>query len=123
MYAIFTMLRSVARRSSSLLRANCSRSLATSTVLAAKPRLSALASEKNTIAATSAAKHYSTRSTVIQLLDNIGSKREVEQYLKYFTSVSRYVEFFFLLFFFPLTLITIEILKLFDFNSYFIKVS
>ncbi|PRT56286.1 Protein ARG5,6, mitochondrial [Wickerhamiella sorbophila] len=28
-----------------------------------------------------------TRSTVIQLLDNIGSKREVEQYLKYFTSV------------------------------------
>lgn len=31
---------------------------------------------------------YSTRSTVIQLLNNIGSKREVEQYLKYFTSVS-----------------------------------
>lgn len=31
---------------------------------------------------------YSTRSTVIQLLDNIGSKREVEQYLKYFTSVN-----------------------------------
>lgn len=30
----------------------------------------------------------STRSTVIQLLSNIGSKREVEQYLKYFTSVS-----------------------------------
>ena len=32
---------------------------------------------------------YSTRSTVIQLLNNIGSKREVEQYLKYFTSVSQ----------------------------------
>lgn len=32
--------------------------------------------------------HGSTRSTVIQLLNNIGSKREVEQYLKYFTSVS-----------------------------------
>ncbi|KAI5951473.1 hypothetical protein KGF54_004547 [Candida jiufengensis] len=31
---------------------------------------------------------YSTKSTVIQLLNNIGSKREVEQYLKYFTSVS-----------------------------------
>lgn len=31
---------------------------------------------------------YSTRSTVVQLLNNIGSKREVEQYLKYFTSVS-----------------------------------
>lgn len=29
----------------------------------------------------------STRSTVVQLLNNIGSKREVEQYLKYFTSV------------------------------------
>ncbi|CDK28068.1 unnamed protein product [Kuraishia capsulata CBS 1993] len=32
---------------------------------------------------------YSTRSTVIQLLNNIGSKREVEQYLNYFTSVSQ----------------------------------
>lgn len=32
---------------------------------------------------------YSTRSTVIQLLNNIGSKREVQQYLKYFTSVSQ----------------------------------
>ncbi|KAK9467593.1 Aspartate/glutamate/uridylate kinase [Lipomyces arxii] len=30
----------------------------------------------------------STRSTVIQLLNNIGSKREVEQYLRYFTSVN-----------------------------------
>lgn len=37
-----------------------------------------------------AQKHfYSTRSTVVQLLNNIGSKREVEQYLKYFTSVSQ----------------------------------
>ncbi|ODV84105.1 hypothetical protein CANARDRAFT_9097 [[Candida] arabinofermentans NRRL YB-2248] len=34
-------------------------------------------------------RYYSTRSTVIQLLNNIGSKREVEQYLKYFTSVSQ----------------------------------
>ncbi|KAI9737865.1 MAG: Protein arg-6, mitochondrial [Cirrosporium novae-zelandiae] len=31
---------------------------------------------------------YSTRSTVIQLLSNIGSKREVQQYLSHFTSVS-----------------------------------
>ncbi|CCE64915.1 hypothetical protein TPHA_0J00930 [Tetrapisispora phaffii CBS 4417] len=31
----------------------------------------------------------STRSTVIQLLNNISTKREVEQYLKYFTSVSQ----------------------------------
>lgn len=30
-----------------------------------------------------------TRSTVIQLLNNISTKREVEQYLKYFTSVSQ----------------------------------
>lgn len=36
----------------------------------------------------SVCRSYSTRSTVIQLLNNIGSKREVEQYLKYFTSVS-----------------------------------
>lgn len=34
-------------------------------------------------------RYYSTRSTVVQLLNNIGSKREVEQYLKYFTSVSQ----------------------------------
>lgn len=32
--------------------------------------------------------HLSTRSTVIQLLSNIGSKREVQQYLSHFTSVS-----------------------------------
>ncbi|KAL4898736.1 hypothetical protein BDV59DRAFT_167426 [Aspergillus ambiguus] len=33
--------------------------------------------------------HYSsTRSTVVQLLSNIGSKREVQQYLSHFTSVS-----------------------------------
>ncbi|KAH3687695.1 hypothetical protein WICPIJ_001318 [Wickerhamomyces pijperi] len=38
--------------------------------------------------ASSTIRQYSTRSTVIQLLNNIGSKREVEQYLKYFTSVS-----------------------------------
>jgi N-acetyl-gamma-glutamyl-phosphate reductase/acetylglutamate kinase len=33
------------------------------------------------------AQPISTRSTVIQLLNNIGSKREVEQYLSHFTSV------------------------------------
>lgn len=36
-----------------------------------------------------ATRYYSTRSTVVQLLNNIGSKREIEQYLKYFTSVSQ----------------------------------
>lgn len=32
--------------------------------------------------------NFSTRSTVIQLLSNIGSKREVQQYLSHFSSVS-----------------------------------
>ncbi|TVY20879.1 Mitochondrial protein arg-6 [Lachnellula arida] len=32
--------------------------------------------------------NFSTRSTVVQLLSNIGSKREVQQYLSHFTSVS-----------------------------------
>ena len=32
--------------------------------------------------------HLSTRSTVVQLLSNIGSKREVQQYLSHFSSVS-----------------------------------
>ena len=32
--------------------------------------------------------HVSTRSTVVQLLSNIGSKREVQQYLSHFSSVS-----------------------------------
>jgi N-acetyl-gamma-glutamyl-phosphate reductase/acetylglutamate kinase len=31
---------------------------------------------------------FSTRSTVVQLLSNIGSKREVQQYLSHFSSVS-----------------------------------
>ncbi|KAL2393307.1 Protein arg-6, mitochondrial [Exophiala dermatitidis] len=34
------------------------------------------------------APYASTRSTVVQLLSNIGSKREVQQYLSHFTSVS-----------------------------------
>ncbi|KAI9841812.1 MAG: Protein arg-6, mitochondrial [Sclerophora amabilis] len=36
----------------------------------------------------SEAGHLSTRATVIQLLSNIGSKREVQQYLSHFSSVS-----------------------------------
>ncbi|TVY75679.1 Protein arg-6 [Lachnellula suecica] len=35
-----------------------------------------------------ASDNFSTRSTVVQLLSNIGSKREVQQYLSHFTSVS-----------------------------------
>ncbi|TGO16281.1 hypothetical protein BTUL_0030g00680 [Botrytis tulipae] len=36
----------------------------------------------------SATDSFSTRSTVVQLLSNIGSKREVQQYLSHFSSVS-----------------------------------
>ena len=39
--------------------------------------------------ASAADSSLSTRSTVIQLLSQIGSKREVQQYLNYFTSVSQ----------------------------------
>jgi N-acetyl-gamma-glutamyl-phosphate reductase/acetylglutamate kinase len=35
-----------------------------------------------------AADNFITRSTVVQLLSNIGSKREVQQYLSHFSSVS-----------------------------------
>lgn len=35
-----------------------------------------------------ASDNFSTRSTVVQLLSNIGSKREVQQYLSHFSSVS-----------------------------------
>ncbi|EMG49552.1 ARG5 [Candida maltosa Xu316] len=46
-------------------------------------------SNKTTTTTTRNIRFYSTKSTVVQLLNNIGSKREVEQYLKYFTSVSQ----------------------------------
>ena len=81
---------------------------------AAAASLASLSAKQSVIAAQSAAKvarpslarsaiplvasscqprHYSsrpdaTRSTVVQLLSNIGSKREVQQYLSHFTSVS-----------------------------------
>jgi N-acetyl-gamma-glutamyl-phosphate reductase / acetylglutamate kinase len=38
--------------------------------------------------ASAASDNFSTRSTVVQLLSNIGSKREVQQYLSHFSSVS-----------------------------------
>lgn len=85
------MLRSAGRRTSSLLRASTLRSVARSSAVV---RSSAIARASGSVVSSSvtpATRFYSTRSTVIQLLDNIGSKREVEQYLKYFTSVSRYV--------------------------------
>lgn len=63
-----------------------------SAVARAGARTSARAGAKASVsrfARASPAKSYSTRATVVQLLNNIGSKREVEQYLKYFTSVSQ----------------------------------
>lgn len=56
--------------------------------VASKSGASALFSDRSQIRTfTSSPVKSSTRSTVVQLLNNIGSKREVEQYLKYFTSV------------------------------------
>ncbi|CAB4254012.1 similar to Saccharomyces cerevisiae YER069W ARG5,6 Protein that is processed in the mitochondrion to yield acetylglutamate kinase and N-acetyl-gamma-glutamyl-phosphate reductase [Maudiozyma barnettii] len=44
---------------------------------------------KRTISSINGVGTSGTRSTVVQLLNNISTKREVEQYLKYFTSVSQ----------------------------------
>ncbi|KAF8472575.1 N-acetyl-gamma-glutamyl-phosphate reductase/acetylglutamate kinase-like protein [Kalaharituber pfeilii] len=54
-------------------------------VVASRAPLSATARRYTT--STNPDSALSTRSTVIQLLNNIGSKREVEQYLSHFTSV------------------------------------
>ena len=58
-----------------------------------RPSLSAVSSSASSPSqcrpySRSAEPHLSTRSTVVQLLSNIGSKREVQQYLAHFTSVS-----------------------------------
>ncbi|KAI5813291.1 Aspartate/glutamate/uridylate kinase [Pyronema omphalodes] len=76
---------------SSTLR-NCSRRALRSSQAAlrtARPTV-AVASKVRSYASSAASSQNSsdsTRSTVIQLLNNIGSKREVEQYLSHFTSV------------------------------------
>lgn len=88
------MLRSAGRRTSSLLRASTLRSVASSSAVVRSSAICRASGRVTASSITSTARPYSTRSTVIQLLDNIGSKREVEQYLKYFTSVSRYVQLF-----------------------------
>ena len=59
-------------------------------LVAYRPQVTApLFNGKVRVSVANAQRSYSTRSTVIQLLNNIGSKREVQQYLKYFTSVSQ----------------------------------
>lgn len=56
--------------------------------LCSRPKLRIAAGSKASYASSAAPPSpLSTRSTVIQLLNNIGSKREVEQYLSHFTSV------------------------------------
>lgn len=85
------MLRNVARRSAQHLlkaRATSGSRLALGSAAASRQLVNS-SSPSNAATTTIGSRVYSTRSTVIQLLDNIGSKREVEQYLKYFTSVSR----------------------------------
>lgn len=79
------MLRSVSKSKASLLRAS---RLINATAVISRVPLSIPRQHASSPATIKARRTYSTRSTVIQLLDSIGSKREVEQYLKYFTSVS-----------------------------------
>ncbi|ODV77454.1 bifunctional acetylglutamate kinase/N-acetyl-gamma-glutamyl-phosphate reductase [Suhomyces tanzawaensis NRRL Y-17324] len=70
-------------------KSSISRRLSGVSKLAVKSGLKATVASYLTSRAVPATRPYSTRSTVVQLLNNIGSKREVEQYLKYFTSVSQ----------------------------------
>lgn len=69
----------------------CSRRPLSSPTLRSHPRpriAPAVARSRASYASSAAASSpLSTRGTVIQLLNNIGSKREVEQYLSHFTSV------------------------------------
>jgi len=62
-----------------------SRSTAPRSVL---PAITSLSNIKRRQYTSPADSQFSTRSTVVQLLSNIGSKREVQQYLSHFTSVS-----------------------------------
>ncbi|KAM3075327.1 Protein arg-6, mitochondrial [Clarireedia jacksonii] len=60
----------------------------TSIVRAAPKAVTAVSLTSRRPYAASAIDSFATRSTVVQLLSNIGSKREVQQYLAHFTSVS-----------------------------------
>lgn len=64
--------------------------LGSAAVLRSRQALTASSSlvSQRRLYARSADPQLSTRSTVVQLLSNIGSKREVQQYLSHFTSVS-----------------------------------
>lgn len=63
--------------------------LATSTVRTLPRAAVASSLVQNRAYSAPSADNFSTRSTVIQLLSNIGSKREVQQYLSHFSSVSQ----------------------------------
>ena len=83
------MLRQVARTSSVVKRLAPAALRVAPVVLPILHTVRSKSSSSTSNSANAAARSYSTRSTVVQLLNNIGSKREVEQYLKYFTSVSQ----------------------------------
>ncbi|KAL3418780.1 Protein arg-6, mitochondrial [Phlyctema vagabunda] len=77
-------LRSVARRA----RTAAARLPTTAAVTRTLPRASVVALNSSRHYSAPSAEPLSTRSTVVQLLSNIGSKREVQQYLSHFSSVS-----------------------------------
>ncbi|KAK6459178.1 N-acetyl-gamma-glutamyl-phosphate reductase and acetylglutamate kinase [Scheffersomyces xylosifermentans] len=88
------MLRQVSRTSSVVKRLTPRATATVGRLALVTPRLNYVqsrskATSSSPASASTNARNYSTRSTVVQLLNNIGSKREVEQYLKYFTSVSQ----------------------------------
>ncbi|CZR51692.1 protein ARG5,6, mitochondrial precursor [Phialocephala subalpina] len=79
MLALRSSASAVARRAASRLPSACARTVpkaATAVALTGRREYSAPSA------------NFSTRSTVVQLLSNIGSKREVQQYLSHFSSVS-----------------------------------
>lgn len=76
------------RLSSTVTKTESSGSLINFNYRKCQPKSSFQNGQQNKLFTTSS-QNKSTRSTVVQLLNNIGSKREVEQYLKYFTSVSQ----------------------------------
>jgi N-acetyl-gamma-glutamyl-phosphate reductase/acetylglutamate kinase len=80
--------RRIARSSHSALKSAATRTAQGQNLYLQRPIAPTAAMGTDTGCSGSLCRSYSTRSTVIQLLNNIGSKREVEQYLKYFTSVS-----------------------------------
>lgn len=84
-----TSIRAVPRLHGSSLHSSCITSRAALPSLCAAPVLSSHTPiQQRRGYASDSDSTRATRSTVIQLLSNIGSKREVQQYLSHFSSVS-----------------------------------